>query len=66
MEADEIREMETTETREAEERQTLKKTKNGKAPGMDKIPAELYKADSDVAVKELTRLFNRIWERGET
>jgi len=33
---------------------------------MDKIPAELYKADSDVAVKELTRLFNRIWETGET
>jgi len=58
--------LETTETREAEVRQTLKKTENGKAPGIDKIPTELYKADSDVAVKELTRLFNRIWERGET
>ena len=53
--------MDTTEIRKAEVRQALKKTKSGKAPGFDEIPAELYKADSDVAVKELTRLFNRIW-----
>jgi len=53
--------MDTTEIREAGERQALKKTKSGKAPGIDGIPAELYKADSDVAVKELTRLFSRIW-----
>ena len=53
--------MDTTEIKEAEVKQALRKTKSGKTPGIDGIPAELYKADSDVAVKELTRLFNRIW-----
>lgn len=53
--------MDTTGIREAEVRQALKKTKSGRTPGIDGIPAELYKADSDVAVKELIRLFNRIW-----
>ena len=42
-------------------RQALKKTKSGRTLGIDGIPVELYKADGDVAVKELTRLFNRIW-----
>lgn len=54
--------MDTTGIREAEVRQALKKTKSGRTPGIDGIPAELYKADSDVAVKELIRLFNRIWQ----
>ena len=40
-------------------RQALKKTKIGRTPGIDGIPAELYKADSNVAVKELTRLRRR-------
>ena len=44
-----------------EVRQELKKTKTGRTPGIDGIPAALYKADSDVAVKELTRLLNKIW-----
>ena len=44
-------EMDTTEIREAEVRQALKKTKSGRTPGIDSIPVELYKADSDVAVK---------------
>ncbi|KAL9966616.1 hypothetical protein ACROYT_G024719 [Oculina patagonica] len=35
--------------------------KEWKNTGIDGIPAELYKADSDMAIKELTRLFNRIW-----
>ena len=61
VEEDEISEMDTTEIREAEVKEALKKTKSGKTPGIDGIPAELYKADGDVAVKELTRLFNRIW-----
>ena len=60
-ETDVIREMDTTEIREAEVKQALKKTKMGRTPGIDGIPAELYKVDSDVAVKELTRLFKRIW-----
>ena len=53
--------MDTTEIKEAEVKQALRKTKSGRTPGIDGIPAELYKADSDVVVKELTRLFNRIW-----
>ena len=60
-ETDVIREMVTTEIREAEVKQALKKTKIGRTPGIDGIAAELYKAESDVAVKELTRLFKRIW-----
>ena len=30
--------------------------KSGRTPGIHSIPAELYKADNDVVVKELTRL----------
>ena len=41
-------------------RQALKKTKTGRTSVIDSILAELYKADSDVTVKELTRLFNKI------
>ena len=33
--------------------------------GIDGIPAELHKADGNAAVKELTRLFNRIWHKEE-
>ena len=61
VEEDEISKMDKTEIREAEVKEALKKTKSGKTPGIDGIPAELYKADGDVAVKELKRLFNRIW-----
>ena len=58
---EENREMDTTEMREGEVKQALKKTKIGRTPGIDGISAELYKAYSDVTVKELTRLFKRIW-----
>ena len=39
--------MDTTEIREAEVKQALKKTKIGRTPGINGIPAELYKADSE-------------------
>ena len=55
--------MDRTEIREAEARRALKKAKSGKTPGIDEVPAELYKAASDVAVKELTRL-TRLFNRG--
>ena len=61
VETDGITEMDTTEIKEAEVRQALKKTKSGRTTSIDGILAELYKADSDVAINELTRLFNRIW-----
>ena len=57
--------MDTTEIKEAEVRQALRKTKNGRTPGIDGIPAELYKPDSDVAVKAFTRLFDRLWREGK-
>ena len=62
VETDEIGEMDTTEIREAEVRQAviMKKTTSRKVPGIDEISAELHKTDVDVAVKDLTRLFNRI------
>ena len=62
VETDEISEMDTTEIREAQVRQALRQAMSGRTPGIDGIPAEVYKADSDVAVKELTRLFNRLWQ----
>ena len=60
--AEEMREMDTAEIREDEVRQALRKTKSGKAPGMDEIPAELLKASGDTAVQELTRLYRKIWK----
>ena len=54
VETNEISEMDTTEIREAEVRRALKKTKSGRTPGIDGIPAALYKVDMDVAVKEFT------------
>ena len=59
-ESDKISKMDTTEIKEAEVRQALK-TKTGRTPGINHIPAELYKADGDVAGKELMRLFNEVW-----
>ena len=39
----------------------MKKTKTRRTLRIHDIPVELYDADGDVAVKELTRLFNKIW-----
>ena len=44
VETGEISEMDTPEIREAKVRQALKKTKSGRTPIIDGIPAELYKA----------------------
>lgn len=41
VESDEIREMNTTEIKEEEVRQALKKTESGRTPGNDRIPGEL-------------------------
>ena len=30
---------------------------------MDGFPEELYKTNGDVAIKEFTRLFNKIWHK---
>ena len=49
---------------EGEVRSALKKMKNGKAVGPDDIPVEAWRSLGDMAVRFLTRLFNRIL-RGE-
>ena len=36
---------------------------NGKAPGPDAIPAEVYKAGGHILVEKLTELFKSIWEQ---
>ena len=40
----------------------MKKMKNGKAVGPDDIPVEAWRSLGDMAVRFLTRLFNRILE----
>ena len=42
---EQIREINTTEIKETEVRHAINKTKTGKAPGIDEIPADLFKAD---------------------
>ena len=44
---DEIEEIDTSEISRAEVRKAIWHLKNGKAPGIDKIQAELLKADND-------------------
>ena len=45
---------------EDEVRTAMKKMKNGKAVGPDDIPVEAWRNLGDIAVRLLTRLFNRI------
>ena len=37
--------------------------KNGKAPGIDSLQAELFKADISTTSRLLTDLFSKIWEQ---
>ncbi|XGW34915.1 hypothetical protein V3C99_018736, partial [Haemonchus contortus] len=39
--------------------------RNGRASGIDEIPAELLKAGDSTMVKKLTELYNRCWNGGE-
>ena len=48
-----------------EVRNAMKKMKNGKAVGPDKIPVEAWKCLGEAAVDFLTRLFNKILQSGE-
>lgn len=49
---------------ESEVKAALKQSKNGKATGPDEIPVELIKVMSEVSTKELTELFNAIYDSG--
>ena len=48
-----------------EVRDAMKKMKNGKAVGSDKIPVEAWKCLGEAAVDFLTKLFNKILQSGE-
>ena len=48
----------------AEVEAAIKQLSNGKAPGMDGIPAEIYKHGGSHLVSKLTNLFVIIWSEG--
>jgi hypothetical protein len=46
-----------------ETKKALKNTKNGKAPGLDNMPPELLKEDTDLTENILCNLFEKIWKQ---
>ena len=48
----------------AEVKFSAKQLSNGKAPGDDGIPAEVFKCGGDVLLEKLTELFVLIWQEG--
>merc|ERR1712002_1108115 len=40
----------------------IRQTKGNRAPGEDRITADMLKADSDVRAMALERLYNSVWE----
>ena len=49
----------------AELAKALKQSSPGKAPGVDGIPADIYKNGGDVLLGQLTSLFRPTWEAGQ-
>lgn len=48
----------------AEVKKAIKQLTNGKSPGNDGIPAEIYKCGSNLLVTKLSELFSLVWESG--
>ena len=48
----------------SEVKSAIKKLCNGKAPGMDGIPGEIYKVGGPTLIKKLTSLLGSIWKEG--
>lgn len=48
---------------ESEVQKAIKLLSNGKAPGSDSIPAEIYQAGGPVLVHKLTELFQTMWQQ---
>ena len=46
-----------------EVRNTIKNLKNGKAPGIDSITAELLKADIDFSTGKVKTLLDKVWNK---
>ena len=58
---DEIEEIDTSEPSRDEVRKAIGNLKNGKAPGIDNIPAELLKADIDYATTKVKEIIDIVW-----
>ena len=50
----------------AEVKSALKDMKDGKPPGIDNIPVEMFKADVNMAVNTLYDIFSSVWNKEET
>ena len=48
---------------EPEVQKAIRLLSNGKAPGSDSIPAEIYKAGGPVLLRKLTELFQTMWQQ---
>ena len=58
-------EIDESEIKITEVREAIRRMKNGKASGADKVVAEMIKADIETSEIELTKLFNHIWQKEE-
>ena len=58
---DEVEEIDTSESSRAEVRKAIGHLKNGKAPGIDNIQAELLKADIEYATTKVKEIIDIVW-----
>lgn len=63
---DEIEEINTSEPSREEIRKAIGNLKNGEAPGIDNIPAELLKADIDYATTKVKEIIGIVWRDEKT
>ena len=63
-ELEEIEEIDVGRWRIQEVKDALKKTKQGKAAGVDEVGQDLLRADMEHIASRLTRCYNRLWEGG--
>ena len=62
VESEEIEEIDLRRWRLQEFKGALKRTKPGKAAGVDEICPELLRADMEDTASRLTSCYNRLWE----
>ena len=55
-------EMKRGQITQDEIRDAIRQTKGNRAPGEDRITADMLKADPDVSAKSLEKMFNSVWE----
>ena len=59
-------EIDTSEPSRAEVRKAIGPLKNGKAPGINNIQAELLKADIDYATTKVKEVIDAVWREEKT